>query len=95
MQQSRPFFRSEVLRLLKVLDTHLGQSKSGYISPHGYSYVDMGWCVYSDHYVQKGVGFSLDEFPNVKGWHERIYGREGVRRAHERLGIRYEEMVDG
>jgi hypothetical protein len=55
----------------------------------------MGWCVYSDHYVQKGVGFSLDEFPNVKGWHERIYGREGVKRAHERLGIRHEEMVDG
>jgi len=94
MQQSRPFFKSEILRLLGVLDTHLAQSKSGFISAHGYSYVDMGWCVYSDHYVQKGVGFSLDEFLNVKAWHERIYEREAVRRAYEKLGIRHEEELE-
>jgi hypothetical protein len=55
----------------------------------------MGWVVYSDHYVQKGVGFSLDELPNVKALHGMIYEREAVRRAYERLGIRHEEMVDG
>jgi glutathione S-transferase len=95
MQQSRPFFKSEILSLLKVLDTHLAPSTSGYISPHGYSYVDMGWVVYSDHCVQKGVGFSLDEFENVKAWHGRIYEREGVRKAYEKLGIRHEEVVEG
>ena len=57
--------------------------------------MDMGWVDYSDHYVQKGVGFSLDELPNVKALHGMIYEREAVRRAYERLGIRHEEMVDG
>jgi hypothetical protein len=51
--------------------------------------------VYSDHYVQKGVGFSLDEFLNIKEWHERIYERRVVRGAYRRLGIRYKDVVEG
>jgi GST-like protein len=87
MQQSRPFFRSEVLRLLGVLDSHLAVSKSGYISTHGYSLVDAGWVVYSDHFAQKGIGFDLDDFPHVKDWHERIYARPAVQHAYQKLGI--------
>lgn len=87
MQLSRPFFRSEVLRLLAVLNSHLAVSKSGYMCPHGYSFVDAGWVVYSDHYIQNGIGFGLDEFPYVKVWHERIYQRPAVQRAYRKLGI--------
>jgi GST-like protein len=87
MQGSRPYFRSEVLRLLRILDLHLSTSESGYISPHGYSFVDIGWAVYTDHYVQRGIGFELEDFPSVRKWHMAIYGRPAVARAYQKLGI--------
>jgi len=90
MQQARPFLRSEVLRLLSVLDSHLANSSSGYISPHGYSYADMGWAPYSDHYIQTGLGYELEDFPNIKKWHDRIYARPAVARAYAKLGIKRE-----
>ena len=87
LQQSRAFFKSEVLRQLAILDAHLTVSTSGYISPQGYSFVDAGWAPYSDHYVQKGVGYVLEDFPRVKEWHARIYARPAVQRAYRKLGI--------
>ena len=90
LQHGRPFFRSEVLRLLGILDSYLVESKFGYISPHGYSFVDAGWVVYSDHNIQKGIGFGLEEFPHVKDWHERIYQRPAVQRAYGKLGISWQ-----
>jgi GST-like protein len=92
LQQSRAFFKSEVLRQLGLLDAHLATSKSGYISPQGYSFVDAGWAPYSDHYVQKGVVYVLEDFPRVKEWHERVYARPAVQRAYRKLGIIHEEM---
>lgn len=87
LQSSRQFFRSEVLRQLRILDTHLSKSKGGYISNQGYSYVDIGWVVYTDHYAQSGLDFKLEEFASIKKWHDEIYRRPAVARAYQKLGI--------
>lgn len=92
LQQSRPFFKREVLRQLAILDTHLAVSESGYISPRGYSFADAGWAPYTDHYIQKGVGYSLDEFPKVNEWHSRVYVRLAVQRAYCKLRITHKAV---
>ena len=61
-----PILSSEIMRLLGILDSHLKCSKSGDISTLGYSFANAGWVVYTHHYVQKGAGFVLDDFPGVQ-----------------------------
>jgi glutathione S-transferase len=87
LQSGRPFFKSEVLRQFSILDKHLATSKSGFISSQGYSYVDSGWAPYTDHYIRKGVGYALEDFPNIKKWHTRVYERPAVEMAYQKLGL--------
>ena len=73
-------YRTEVLRLFKVLDTRLAGRE--YICDD-YSVVDMAcwpWVV-----TYKSQKIDLDEFANVRRWYDALKGRPGLRRGYDLL----------
>ena len=69
-------YRNEYNRLLGVIDRQLGDS--GYMLGE-YSIVDMASWPWIRPY--RRFEQPLEEFPNVKGWHERMKASPAVRRA--------------
>ena len=92
MQSARPVFRSEILRLLGVLEARLARpGTNGWITEHGFSVADIVWVPMVDGWKQKRCGIDLKEFPNIEKWSDRIYAREGVRRAYDTGGLFFGE----
>jgi GST-like protein len=74
-------FTKETNRLYHVADKQL--SKNEYLAG-AYSIADMACWPWMRLY--KGAGVNIDDYPNVKRWHEAIKKRPGVRRGMEVLG---------
>ena len=71
-------YRTEVLRLFKVLDLQL--DGRAYICDE-YSIVDMAcwpWVL-----TYKSQQIDLDEFPNVRRWYDSLKSRDGLRRGYD------------
>jgi len=88
MHQARPVFRSEILRLLGILNDRLSRPGSnGWITDHGFSIADIVWVPLVDGWKQKRCGFSLKDFPAIEDWSDRIFGREAVKKSYETVGL--------
>lgn len=72
-------YQNETRRLYKVLDTHLAQSKSGYLVGDRCTIADIahwGWVT-----AAGWAGVDIEEFPNLKAWDERVLERPGVEKG--------------
>ena len=70
---------NETRRLYRVLDTHLENSKSGFLVGDHISIADIttiGWVIWAGW-----AGVDIEEFPNVKKWEEMISARPGVKKG--------------
>lgn len=69
-------YQNETRRLYRVLDTHLQQSKSGFIVGDHISIADIttiGWVMFAGW-----AGIDINEFPNLKKWEDMMSARPGV-----------------
>ena len=88
IQSARPIYHSEILRILGILEERLGRpGPNGWITDHGFSIADIVWVPMVDGWKQNRCGIDLGEFPRIREWSDRIYGRETVRRAYETGGL--------
>jgi glutathione S-transferase len=88
MQQARPVFHSEILRLLGILNDRLSRpGTNGWISDHGYSIADIMWAPLVDGWKQKRCQYSLKDFPAIEEWSDRIYRRAAVDKAYKVCGL--------
>ncbi|RMZ79606.1 hypothetical protein DV737_g3278, partial [Chaetothyriales sp. CBS 132003] len=72
---------NETRRLYRVLDTHLAESRSGFLVGDHISIADIatiGWVIWAGW-----AGVDIDEFPHVKEWEETMLAREGVKRGSD------------
>ena len=74
-------YTNETRRLYGVMDKEL--AKRPYIAGKEYSIADIAIFPWTRSWANQGV--TLDEFPNVKRWHETIAARPAVKRAVEVL----------
>lgn len=79
VEYGRARYLNEVNRLYGVLDHRLTDRQ--YLADD-YSIADMASWPWTRNYVSYEQ--SLDAFPNLKAWHERMKGRPAVRRAIEK-----------
>lgn len=79
VEYGRTRYLNEVNRLYGVLDHRLGDRP--YLAGE-YSIADMATWPWTRNYVSYDQ--NLDEFPNMKAWHERMKERPAVRRAIDR-----------
>ncbi|QCP48801.1 glutathione S-transferase family protein [Trinickia violacea] len=74
-------YTNETKRLYGVMDTKLG--KTQFLAGNDYSIADIASFPWTRSWKNQGV--ELDDFPNVKRWHEAIAARPAVQRAVEVL----------
>ena len=74
-------YTNETRRLYGVMDKELG--KKPYIAGKEYSIADIAIFPWTRSWKNQGI--TLDEFPNVKRWHETIAARPAVQRGVEVL----------
>ncbi|MGV2289410.1 glutathione binding-like protein [Trinickia sp. YCB016] len=74
-------YTNETKRLYGVMDTQLG--KTQYLAGNDFSIADIASFPWTRSWKNQGV--ELDDFPNVKRWHEAIAARPAVQRAVEVL----------
>jgi GSH-dependent disulfide-bond oxidoreductase len=74
-------YTNETKRLYGVMDTKLG--KTPYLAGNDFSIADIASFPWTRSWKNQGV--ELDDFPNVKRWHEAIAARPAVQRAVEVL----------
>lgn len=78
----------EINRVSSVLEGHLAKQETGEDGPwlvgNKYSYADLSWVpwqVVVGLVVTKEHGFSLDDYPLVKDWVDRIQSRPAVKKV--------------
>jgi GSH-dependent disulfide-bond oxidoreductase len=92
MQQARPVFHSEILRLLGVFNERLSRpGTNGWVTDHGFSIADIVWAPIVEGWKQKRCGFSLKDFPAIEKWSDQVYARPAVKRAYETGGLFFGE----
>jgi glutathione S-transferase len=88
MQEARPVFHDEIIRILGLLEDRLSRpGTNGWISEHGYSIADIIWIPLVDGWKQKRCQFSLTDFPAIEKWSDRIYARKAVKTAYDTCGL--------
>jgi glutathione S-transferase len=88
MKDARPVFKSEMLRLFGILNDRLSREGSnGYITDHGVSIADIAWVPLVDGWKQKRCGFTLKDFPAIEKWSDKMFAREAVRKAYDKVGL--------
>ncbi|WP_207001176.1 glutathione binding-like protein [Trinickia mobilis] len=83
-------YTNETKRLYGVMDTKLG--KTQYLAGNDYSIADIASFPWTRSWKNQGV--DLDDFPNVKRWHEAIAARPAVQRAVEVLASERKASFD-
>ena len=72
-------FKSEVKRLLKVLEGHLATSGPYIVGQH-YTIADiMNW-TWVVNYTK--FGFTAEEYPNIQKWVDLVGGRDAVKKGN-------------
>ncbi|CAG4928417.1 glutathione binding-like protein [Paraburkholderia saeva] len=83
-------YTNETHRLYGVMDTQLG--KTAYLAGNDYTIADIASFPWTRSWKNQGI--ELDEFPNVKRWHEEIAARPAVIRGVEVLASARKELTD-
>ncbi|MGF6758340.1 glutathione binding-like protein [Paraburkholderia sp. GAS334] len=83
-------YTNETRRLYGVMDTQLG--KTAYLAGNDYTIADIASFPWTRSWKNQGV--ELDDFPNVKRWHEEIAARPAVMRGVEVLASARKELTD-
>ena len=94
MQSARPVFRSEIIRILHLLEDRLSRPGSnGWISDHGMSIADIAWAPLVDGWKQKRCNVDLrkEGLKEVEKWSDRIYARPAVKKAYDVCGLFFGE----
>jgi GST-like protein len=84
-------YTNEAKRLYGVLDAQLGRT-GAWLVGREYSIADIACWPWTRSHENQGI--SLDDFPNVKRWHEAIAARPAVQRAITVLADRRRPLVD-
>jgi GST-like protein len=83
-------YTNEAKRLYGVMDTQL--SKTQHLAGDDYTIADIAAFPWTRSWQNQGI--ELDEFPNVKRWHEAIAARPAVVRAVEVLASARRPLID-
>ncbi|KVD90058.1 glutathione S-transferase [Burkholderia sp. ABCPW 14] len=83
-------YTNEAKRLYGVMDKRLGQS--AYLASHDYTIADIATFPWTRSWKNQGI--ELDDFPNVKRWHEAIAARPAVQRGVEVLASLRKPLQD-
>ena len=83
-------YTNETRRLYGVMDTQLG--KTAYLAGNDYTIADIASFPWTRSWKNQGI--ELDDFPNVKRWHEAIAARPAVIRGVEVLTSMRKELTD-
>jgi GST-like protein len=83
-------YTNETKRLYGVMDTQLG--KNPYLAGSDYTIADIAAFPWTRSWQNQGV--ELDDFPNVKRWHETIAARPAVQRGVEVLASARKPLID-
>ncbi|AJX30642.1 glutathione S-transferase N-terminal domain-containing protein [Burkholderia oklahomensis] len=83
-------YTNEAKRLYGVMDKRLAES--AYLASDGYTIADIATFPWTRSWKNQGI--ELDEFPNVKRWHEAIAARPAVQRGVEVLASLRKPLQD-
>jgi len=83
-------YTNETHRLYGVMDTQLG--KTAYLAGNEYTIADIASFPWTRSWKNQGI--ELDEFPNVKRWHEEIAARPAVVRGVDVLSSARQSLMD-
>ncbi|KAK4503414.1 hypothetical protein PRZ48_004329 [Zasmidium cellare] len=91
-------YQDETRRLYGVLDKHLQSASTPYLVGNKCTIADIAtwpwvtlarWSLGGEHHPKS----PLDEFPSLKAWEERMFGREGVERGRQVPEVHQREML--
>ncbi|KWC09178.1 glutathione binding-like protein [Burkholderia ubonensis] len=83
-------YTNEAHRLYNVMDKRLGET--AYLAGDDYTIADIATFPWTRSWQNQGI--ELDEFPNVKRWHEAIAARPAVQRGVEVLASLRKALQD-
>ncbi|MFP3607023.1 glutathione binding-like protein, partial [Paraburkholderia sp. SIMBA_053] len=83
-------YTNETKRLYGVMDTKLGKTR--YLAGDDYTIADIATFPWTRSWQNQGL--QIDEFPNVKRWHEEIAARPAVQRGVEVLASARVPLMD-
>ncbi|MBP0593232.1 glutathione S-transferase N-terminal domain-containing protein [Paraburkholderia sp. LEh10] len=83
-------YTNEAKRLYGVMDTALGKTR--YLAGNDYTIADIATFPWTRSWQNQGL--QIDEFPNVKRWHEEIAARPAVQRGVEVLASARVPLMD-
>lgn len=83
-------YTNEAKRLYGVMDKQL--AKTQYLAGDGYTIADIASFPWTRSWKNQGI--ELDDFPNVKRWHEAIAARPAVQRGVEVLASARKPQMD-
>jgi glutathione S-transferase len=87
MQEARPVFHDEIIRILGLLEDRLSRpGTNGWISEHGYSIAAIIWIPLVDGWKRR-CQVSLKDFPAIEEWSDWIYARNAVKKAYDTCGL--------
>ncbi|MFM0023985.1 glutathione binding-like protein [Paraburkholderia azotifigens] len=83
-------YTNETKRLYGVMDTKLGKTR--YLAGDDYTIADIATFPWTRSWQNQGL--QIDDFPNVKRWHEEIAARPAVQRGVEVLASARVPLMD-
>ena len=83
-------YTNEAKRLYGVMDTQLGKTR--YLAGNDYTIADIATFPWTRSWQNQGL--QIDDFPNVKRWHEEIAARPAVQRGVEVLASARVPLMD-
>ena len=83
-------YTNEAKRLYGVMDTKLGNTR--YLAGDDYTIADIATFPWTRSWQNQGL--QIDEFPNVKRWHEEIAARPAVQRGVQVLASERVPLMD-
>ena len=77
-------YEEQTYRCWDLLEAQLKKSGSGFVLPRGFTAVDVHFYPWIRGY--KFSGLSMQGYPVIKEWYERVQAMEVVRDAYESVG---------
>lgn len=74
---------------LPVVEQHLNQS--AYLAGDELSIADLYAFAYMENAEVGGI--SMEPYPAISAWYEKLKNRDSVKRAHQKIGMRLSDMV--